>query len=74
MTTMTKTALSSELLSAAALHRDVLDEFIAVTQGKLAGTANPFVRDSLTDLLTSLTEQRETYLAFAETLATAVAA
>ncbi len=71
---MTKTAFSSEIFSAATLHLDVLDAFIAVVQGKLAATDDAFARDSLTDLLLSLTEQRETYLAFAIPAVTAAAA
>lgn len=74
MTTMTKTALSTEIFSAASLHLDVLDTFIAVVQGKLAETATPFAHDSLTDLLANLTDQRDTYLAFAEPLTTTAAA
>ncbi len=69
MTTMMKTAFSSEIFSAATLHLGVLDEFIAVVQGRLARdtlvAGSPFARDSLADLLANLTEQRETYLAFA---------
>lgn len=60
---MTKNTFSSEIFSAATVHLGVLDEFIAVVEGKLAETVNPFARDSLGDLLASLTEQRETYLA-----------
>lgn len=60
---MTKNSFSSEIFSAATVHLGVLDEFIAVVEGKLAETVNPFARDSLNDLLASLTEQRETYLA-----------
>ncbi|MBP2232928.1 hypothetical protein J2847_006263 [Azospirillum agricola] len=66
-----KTAIASEIVSAAALHLDVLDGFIAVVQGKLAATSDAFLRDSLTDLLASLTEQRETYLAFAPLMSAA---
>ncbi|WP_143268233.1 hypothetical protein [Azospirillum agricola] len=71
---MTKTNFSSEIFSAATLHLDVLDEFIAVVQGKLVATDNAFARDSLTDLLANLTEQRETYLAFAAPTMVATAA
>lgn len=71
---MTKTAFSSEIFSAATLHLDVLDSFIAIAQDKLATTENAFARDSLTDLLASLTEQRDGYLAFAAPAVTAAAA
>ncbi len=65
---MTTPALSTDLLAAAALHLDVLDDFIAVVQDKLSATDNPFARDSLTDLLANLTDQRDGYLALAEPL------
>ncbi len=72
---MTKTALSAEIVDAAALHLDLLGDFIAVVQGRLAQDAlvagNPFARDSLTDLLASLIDQRDTYLALAEPLTAA---
>jgi hypothetical protein len=74
MTTMTKTAFSTEIFNAATLHLSVLDDFIAVVQGRLAGTTNSFARDSLTDLLANLSEQRDSYLAFAEPVTTATAA
>lgn len=60
---------SADILGAASLHLEVLDAFIAVARDKMAGTSNPFARDSLNDLLGSLAEQRETYLAFAAPLA-----
>lgn len=70
---MTTTALPADIFSAAALHLDVLDEFIAIARDKLAQTDNAFARDSLTDLLTNLTDQRETYLALAAPMTTATA-
>lgn len=71
---MTKTSFSSDLFTAATLHLDVLDDFIAIAQAKLARTDNAFAQDSLTDLLATLTEQRAGYLAFAAPSVTAVAA
>lgn len=71
---MMKAAFPTEICNAAALHLDVLDSFIAVVEGKLAQATDAFARDSLTDLLTSLTEQRETYVAFAAPMVTAAAA
>ena len=68
---MTKTAFSSEIFSAATLHLDILDQFVGIVQGKLAETDNAFARDSLTDLLASLTDQRDGYMAFAVPMATA---
>lgn len=60
-----KTAIASEIVSAAALHVDVLDKFITVVQDKLAVADEAFTRDSLTDLLANLTDQRDTYLTLA---------
>ena len=71
---MTKTAFSAEIFNAATLHLSVLDDFIAVVQGKLAATDNAFARDSLNDLLANLTDQRDSYLAFAAPAMTAAAA
>ncbi|PWC40616.1 hypothetical protein [Azospirillum sp. TSO35-2] len=60
---MTKSDFSAEIFASSALHLDVVDEFIAITQAKLAATTSDFARDSLNDLLAGLTEQRETYRA-----------
>lgn len=60
---MTKTDFSTEIFTAAALHLDVTDEFIAIAQAKLADAGTGFARDSLTDLLAGLTEQRDGYRA-----------
>lgn len=69
---MSKTDCAAGVFASASLHLDVVDEFIAITQSKLNGSISDFTRDSLTDLLAGLTEQRETYravLAAAEPLA-----
>lgn len=58
---MSKTDCAANVFASASLHLDVVDEFIAITQSKLNGATSEFTRDSLTDLLSSLTEQRETY-------------
>ncbi|MGA1860488.1 hypothetical protein VH569_31280 [Azospirillum sp. 11R-A] len=74
---MTKTDCAANVFASASLHLDVVDEFIAITQSKLDGSSSEFTRDSLTDLLAGLTEQRETYrsvLAAAEPIVTALAA
>lgn len=60
---MSKTDCAANVFASASLHLDVVDEFIAITQSKLNGTTSEFARDSLTDLLAGLTEQRETYRA-----------
>lgn len=60
---MSKTDCAINVFSSASLHLDVVDEFIAIAQSKLGGATSDFTRDSLTDLLAGLTEQRETYRA-----------
>ncbi|WP_434625221.1 hypothetical protein [Azospirillum sp. B2RO_4] len=60
---MSKTDCAVNVFASASLHLDVVDEFIAIAQSKLNGTTSEFARDSLTDLLAGLTEQRETYRA-----------
>ncbi len=62
---MNSQAISNDIVSAATVHLNVLDEFIATVQTKLDENSNPFVRDSLTDLLSSLRDQREGYSLFA---------
>ncbi|PWC40615.1 hypothetical protein [Azospirillum sp. TSO35-2] len=57
--------VASDVLAAAALHLEVLEEFIAVVRRKMTETTDAFARDSLSDLLVSLTEQRDGYQAFA---------
>lgn len=64
-------SFSGEVARSANLHLSVLDEFIAVVQRKLSETANPFARDSLSDMLADLIEQRGGYLALAEPAAIA---
>lgn len=60
---MSKTDCAANVFASASLHLDVVDEFIAITQSKLNGAASDFTRDSLTDLLAGLAEQRESYRA-----------
>lgn len=62
---MNSQTLSNDIISAATVHLNVLDEFIATVQTKLDENSNPFVRDSLSDLLSSLRDQREGYSLFA---------
>ncbi|WP_391346180.1 hypothetical protein [Azospirillum sp. A23] len=74
---MSKIECAASIFASASLHLDMVDEFIAITQSKLDGSTSDFTRDSLTDLLAGLTEQRETYrsvLAAAEPAITALAA
>lgn len=68
---MSKTDCAVNVFTSASLHLDVVDEFIAITQSKLNGTTSDFARDSLADLLSGLTEQRETYRAVLAAVPTA---
>ncbi|HYE53045.1 MAG TPA: hypothetical protein VEB20_25835 [Azospirillaceae bacterium] len=61
--------LARNVQAAANLHIDIIDEFISIVRGKMADTAEPFVRDSLNELLVSLREQRDAHLLMAEPLA-----
>lgn len=56
--------IAEDVLASATLHLDVLEEFIAVVRRRLTATTDAFARDSLTDLLLNLTEQRDSYQAF----------
>lgn len=60
---MTASAIATDVLAAATLHLEVLEDFIAVVRRKLENTTDAFARDSLTDLLLNLTEQRDGYQA-----------
>lgn len=64
-------AFSGEVARSAKLHLSVLEDFIAVVQSKLGETANPFARDSLSDMLADLIEQRDSHLMLAEPVAIA---
>lgn len=64
MTAPIATPIAKDVLASAALHLEVLEEFIAVVRRRMAATTDTFARDSLTDLLLSLTEQRDGYQAF----------
>ena len=57
--------IAKDVLASATLHLDVLEEFIAVVRRRMATTTDTFARDSLNDLLLSLTEQRDSYQALA---------
>lgn len=67
-------AMSKDVFAAATLHLEVLEEFIAVVRGKMETATDAFARDSLSDLLISLTEQRDTYQAFAIPMGEIIAA
>lgn len=63
MTAQNAAPIAQDVLASATLHLDVLEEFIAVVRRRLASTTDTFARDSLTDLLLNLTEQRDSYQA-----------
>ncbi|CAO3362917.1 hypothetical protein [Azospirillum melinis] len=65
MTAPIAAPIAQDVLASATLHLDVLEEFIAVVRRRLASTTDIFARDSLTDLLLNLTEQRDGYQALA---------
>ncbi len=58
---MAQRMTSNEIHAASLVHLGILDEFIRVVEGKLEAPMAPFLRDSLSDLLSNLAEQRETY-------------
>ena len=57
---------SDEIHAASLVHLGILDEFIRVVESKMDTPMAPFLRDSLSDLLGSLAEQRETYTTLTE--------
>lgn len=68
---MQSLSISAAIINSASLHMSVLDEFIAVVQRKGAETENGFARESLSELLSSLTEQRALYGGLAAPVAVA---
>lgn len=64
MTAQIAAPIAQDVLASATLHLDVLEEFIAVVRRRMASATDSFARDSLNDLLLSLTEQRDSYQAF----------
>ncbi|MFS2013612.1 hypothetical protein ACCD06_27725 [Azospirillum sp. CT11-132] len=64
MTAPIAAPIAKDVLASATLHLDVLEEFIAVVRRRMASATDSFARDSLNDLLLSLTEQRDSYQAF----------
>lgn len=72
MTAPIAAPIAKDVLASATLHLEVLEEFIGVVRRKLAATTDTFARDSLTDLLLNLTEQRDGYQALT-TLPAAIA-
>lgn len=73
MTAPIAAPIAKDVLASATLHLEVLEEFMAVVRRRLTATDDAFARDSLTDLLLSLTEQRDDYQALT-TLSAPIAA
>lgn len=57
---------SDEIHAASQVHLTILDEFIRVVEDRIETSMAPFLRDSLSDLLSNLADQRETYTALTE--------
>ena len=56
-------AISAEkVTSSSRVHIALVDEFIQLTQNKIEAQNDPFVRESLYDLLATLREERAGYL------------
>lgn len=57
------TATTAEMVtSSSRVHIALVDEFIQLTQSKIDGQKDAFVRESLYDLLATLREERAGYL------------
>ncbi|MGQ9366763.1 hypothetical protein [Azospirillum sp. ST 5-10] len=66
--------VSRQVKASSQVHVALLDDFIRVTKEKLAANEDPFVRDSLADLLSSLRDERDGYARLIETRELAPAA
>jgi len=58
---MTYSSASSRVQSASLTHMALLDEFIRITKDKLGTQEDAFIRDSLSDLLLTLRDERDGY-------------
>ncbi|HYD71372.1 hypothetical protein [Azospirillum sp.] len=63
---MAFTNVNTKIQSASRAHLTLLDSFIRITEEKIAGEGDVFVRDSLMDLLASMRDEREGYLRLSE--------
>ncbi|HEY0837269.1 MAG TPA: hypothetical protein VGE72_25375 [Azospirillum sp.] len=59
---MAFTNVNTKIQAASHAHLTLLDSFIRITEEKIAGESDAFVRDSLVDLLASMRDEREGYL------------
>ncbi|MDQ2105576.1 hypothetical protein [Azospirillum isscasi] len=53
---------AEQITSSSRVHIALVDEFIQLTQNRIDGQNDPFVRESLCDLLSTLREERSGYL------------
>lgn len=59
---MIVTTKSEKITASSMVHMTLLDEFIRMTQDRIGAQDDAFVRDSLTDLLASLRDERSGYV------------
>ncbi|NYZ15748.1 hypothetical protein HL658_24670 [Azospirillum sp. RWY-5-1] len=59
---MSVIAKMQNINAASLAHISLLDDFIKLTQEKVVGHADPFVRESLGELLDSLRHERQGYV------------
>lgn len=59
---MSVIAKMQNINAASLAHISLLDDFIKLTQEKVVGQADPFVRESLGELLDSLRHERQGYV------------
>ncbi|KAA0683469.1 hypothetical protein [Roseomonas genomospecies 6] len=53
---------TEQITSSSRVHIALVDEFIQLTQNRIDGQNDPFIRESLCDLLSTLREERSGYL------------
>lgn len=53
---------AEQITSSSRVHIALVDEFIQLAQNRIDGQNDPFVRESLCDLLSTLREERSGYL------------
>ncbi len=56
------TTTAEQITSSSRVHIALVDEFIQLTQNQIDAQNDPFVRESLCDLLSTLREERSGYL------------
>ena len=66
---MTTASFSNDIFISSEVHLNVIDEFVSIAQRRLDETSDAYARDSLKDLLSTLEEQRGSYIPFTDPLA-----